>query len=219
MTSEMPDTAVTASEVATLRERVGGLDNVVEAIRKDIRDLAMKFDERSRMPWGTLIAAATFFWAVITSFVTIGGGVVAWGLAQQTGNITKSLDEFKITYESNRIIARQDNAAAAAASKAEIDSELARIDAALARSVPREEHQQIWDAQKERDMEQDRAREATLSEHQRQLDELKAANASLYGARDYFKDISEWRNRTDATLTEILRFMAREGNANGAGIR
>ena len=204
----MPDSAVSASEVATLRERLGGLDNVVEAIRKDIRDLAMKFDERSRMPWGTLIAAATFFWLVITSFVTIGGGVVAWGLAQQNGNIIKSLDEFKLTYDSNRIISRQDNDAKAAAAKAEIDSELARIDAALSRSVPREEHQQIWDAQKSRDMEQDRAREAIASEHQRQLDELKQTNASLYGARDFFKDISDWRNRTDATLTEIMRFMA-----------
>ena len=171
----MAENGASAIEIAALTQRVTGLDAAVESIRKDIHSLVSKFDERSRMPWGTLLAAATLFWMVITSFVTIGGGVVAWGLLSQNANIVKSMDEFRSTYDSNRIVSREDN-----------NAKFAEITGAIARSVPREEHQQIWQAQAHTDQDQ-----------QRQLDEIKNQLSGLYGARDFFKDVQDRLDRLE----------------------
>lgn len=162
-------------EYAALQQRVTGVESAVESIRKDIHSLVSKFDERSKMPWGTVLAGATLFWMVITSFVTIGGGVVAWGLLSQNQNMVKALDEFKAGYTADQILRRQD-----------VSAEFARIDAALARSVPREEHQQIWLAQSNTDRDQ-----------QRQIDEIKAQIAEFYGVRDFFKDLQDRLDRLE----------------------
>lgn len=171
----MPDNGVSPSEVAALTQRVTGVEQAVDSIRKDIHSLVTKFDERGKMPWGTLLAAATLFWMVITSFVTIGGGVVAWGLLSQNANIVKAMDDFKNTYENNRLVTREDN-----------NANFAEIHAELSRSVPREEHQQIWDAQDNTDRDQ-----------QRQLDEVKSQLSGLYGARDFFRDVQERLDRLE----------------------
>lgn len=171
----MPENGVSASEVAALTQRVNNVEAGIESIRKDIHGLVSKFDERSKMPWGTLLAGLTLFWMVITSFVTIGGGVVAWGLSQQNANIVTSLADFKNTYENNRVVNRQDTSAA-----------FADVRSQLARSVPREEHEQIWLAQSNTDKDQ-----------QRQIDEVKNQLSSLYGARDFFKDVQERLDRLE----------------------
>lgn len=171
----MTDNGVSASEVAALTQRVNNVEAGIESIRKDIHGLVSKFDERSKMPWGTLLAGLTLFWMVITSFVTIGGGVVAWGLSQQNANIVSTLVDFKTTYENNRVVNRQDTNAA-----------FADVRAQLSRSVPREEHEQIWLAQSNTDKDQ-----------QRQIDEVKNQLSSLYGARDFFKDVQERLDRLE----------------------
>lgn len=171
----MSDSIVSPSEVAALTQRVTGVEAAVESIRKDIHGLVTKFDERSRMPWGTLIAGLTLFWMVITSFVTIGGGVVAWGILGRMDNSDKRMDAFQATYDANRLVLRQDNAAI-----------FADIREQLSRSVPREEHQQIWQAQANTDKDQ-----------QRQIDEVKNQLSGLYGARDFFKDVQDRLDRLE----------------------
>lgn len=179
----MPDQHVSASEVAALTQRVTGVEAAVESIRKDIHGLVSKFDERSKMPWGTLLAGLTLFWMVITSFVTIGGGVVAWGLTQQNANIVKTLDEFKATYENNRILSRQD-----------YDARFARVDATLMTSVPRGEHEQIWAADAQR-----------FLELQRQIDETKTALGSTYSLRDYIGRLTERIDTLEERSLKALR--------------
>lgn len=165
----MADASVSPSEVASLTERVRGVEAAVESIRKDIHSLVSKFDDRSRMPWGTILAGATLFWMIITSFVTIGGGVVAWGLFSQNAAIVASLNEFKTGYEADRLLARQDN-----------DARIAEIKEALSRSVPREEHQRVWSGYDQR-----------FADHQRQIDEQKNALGSTYSLRDYIQRLTE----------------------------
>lgn len=164
----LSDNGVSPSEVAALTQRVTGVERV-------LHDLVSKVDEKSKMPWGTILAGAGLLFTVMTSFVTIVGGVVAWGLLSQNDNIVKSLNEFKATYDSNRIVNRQDN-----------NAMFADIKAQLSRSVPREEHQQIWLSQANTDKDQ-----------QRQIDEVKNQLSGLYGARDFFKDVSERLDRLE----------------------
>jgi biopolymer transport protein ExbB/TolQ len=169
------DNGVSAAEHAALSQRVTGIEGAVASIRDSIDRLVSKFDERSRMPWGTILAGATLFWMIITSFVTIGGGVVAWGLLSQNAHIVDSLREFRSTYENNRLVSREDT-----------NAKFSEITGQLSRSVPREEHQQIWTAQSNTDRDQ-----------QRQLDEIKAQLSGLYGARDFFKDVQDRLDRLE----------------------
>ncbi|QAZ46749.1 hypothetical protein [Mesorhizobium sp. Pch-S] len=171
----MTDNSVSPSEVAALTQRVTGVEAAVESIRKDIHGLVSKFDEKSKTPWATILAGAGLLFTVMTSFVTVVGGVVAWGLMQQNSNIVSSLNDFRATYENNRVVNRQDTNAA-----------FADIKAQQARSVPREEHQQIWLSQANTDKDQ-----------QRQIDEVKNQLSSLYGARDFFKDVQERLDRLE----------------------
>lgn len=165
----MPDQHVSASEVAALTQRVTGVEAAVESIRKDIHGLVSKFDERTRTPWGTLLAGAGLLFTVMSTFVTMLVAAVAWGLLSQNANMVKSLDEFKAANVGDRILFRQD-----------IDTRFARVDGILARSVPREEHEQIWAADAQR-----------FLELQRQLDETKAALGSTYSLRDYIARLTQ----------------------------
>lgn len=164
----MAEQAVSPADHAALTQRVNGIENGVESIRKDIHALVTRFDERTRTPWGTLLAGAGLLFTVMSTFVTMLVAAVAWGLLSQSANLIKSQDEFKAIYQSNRALDRQD-----------IDAEFARIDGVLARSVPREEHQQIWAAESQR-----------FIELQRQVDEAKTALGSTYSLRDYIQRLT-----------------------------
>jgi hypothetical protein len=179
---------VSAAEHAALTQRVTGVEAAVESIRKDIHGLVSKFDERSRMPWATILAGAGLMFTVMTTFTTALVAAASWGLQSQNAYMVKSLDEFKAIYGENRVIARQDNEAR----NADIRAEFARVDGVLSRSVPREEHQQIWLAQSNTDRDQ-----------QRQIDEVKQQLSSLDGARDFFKDVQDRLDRLERSRNPL----------------
>lgn len=171
----MSENGVSASEVAALAQRVTGVEKAVEANRRDNYQLDTKLDDKSKTPWGTILAGATLLFTVITAFGSIVGSVVAWGILSKMENTDKRLDTFQATYENNRVVNRQD-----------VDAKFAEMHAQQARSVPREEHQQIWLSQANTDKDQ-----------QRQIDEVKNQLSSLYGARDFFKDVQERLDRLE----------------------
>lgn len=152
----------------------------MNGISAQLTALAGKLEERGKTPWAAILAGATFMLSVLLAV----GGIVAWGLSTQNSNIVANLDGFKEQYESNRLVSRQDN-----------ENRFARIDDYLARSVPREEHQQIWLAQSNTDRDQ-----------QRQIDELKTAFGSVYGLRDIINDLKDRQE-------EISKQLRRSPNA------
>jgi hypothetical protein len=80
--------------------------------------------------------------------------------------------EFKNTYENNRVVSRND-----------LNSRFEAMDRELAVTVPRAEHERVWGSYDQRFLDQ-----------QRQLDELKQAQGSVYGTRDLLLDM---RNRIE----------------------
>lgn len=172
----MNGNGVSASEVAALKVEVDGIRRDVSGLTTQISALAAAINERSKTPWAIIISGAG------TSLLGISlvGGLIAWGLSVQTSGIVAQsdaklsaledkIDTFKETYEANRVISRQDQ-----------DARWARNDALLARSVPREEHEKIWDAQTRTDADQ-----------QRQIEEVKTAAGSTYSLRDYIQRLTE----------------------------
>jgi hypothetical protein len=151
------------AQYAALAQRVTGIEGTLTSISTQLGALATAVSERSQTPWSIIFSGAA------TSLVAISlvGGLIAWGLSTQTSNIVASLADFKQIYSDNRTTSRVD-----------MNAKWAEIDAQLARSVPREEHQQIWLAQTNTDRDQ-----------QRQIDELKLQFGSVYGLRDIITDL------------------------------
>lgn len=151
------------AQYAALAQRVTGIEGQLAGISTQLGALSTNLNERSKTPWAIIFSGAG------TSLVAVSlvGGLIAWGLSTQTSNIVASLIEFKQTYADNR-----------AQSRIDMNAKWASFDAQFARSVPREELQQIWTAQQNTDRDQ-----------QRQIDELKTQFGSVYGLRDIINDL------------------------------
>lgn len=158
-----------SAQYAALQQRVSGIENSIVGISSEIRTLTNSINERSRTPWAIILSGAS------TSLggIALVGGLIAWGLSAQQGAIVTSLNEFKTTYESNRLVSRNDY----------LDKfQQARdgITKIEARQVPREELDRVWQSY-----------EGRFTDQQRQLDELKNQFGSVYGLRDVISDLKE----------------------------
>lgn len=194
------------AKLAALEQRVYGLERGVHDLNQlftgrigevsaQLAGLTSKLDERSRTPWATIVSAM----GVVLAIVVAGGQLAKAPLDDALGRLERDYErmgretasaanfsEFKSTYESNRLVARQD-----------YDARFARVDAAIAaldmRSrmdkdavVPRGEHQERW-----------RAGEAAVTGLQRQVDDLKTAFGGIYGARDVVIDLRQRLDRIE----------------------
>lgn len=194
------------ARLAALEQRVYGLERGVQDLNQlftgrigevsaQLSGLASKLDDRSRTPWATIVSAM----GVVLAIVVAGGQLAKTPVddaIQRLERDTSALgsqatplstfSDFKATYESNRLVSRQD-----------YDARFARVDAALkaleqqtreAQSsvVPRGEHQERW-----------RSQELAAAGLQRQIDDLKQALGSIYGARDVIMDLRERLDRVE----------------------
>jgi hypothetical protein len=103
---------------AALEQRVYGVEQTLQGISSQITGLATKWDERGRTQWPTIFSAMGVLLAVL---VTIGG--MAWLPIKQaqersdrdiamlrTESVSvAAFQDFRSTYENNRVVSRQDN--------------------------------------------------------------------------------------------------------------
>lgn len=166
MASGTPD-----AQYAALQQRVTGIEQSIGALTAQIHSLTSAINERSKTPWAIIISGAG------TSLVAISlvGGLIAWGQSTQNAALNSKLDDFRQAYADNRLVSRQDN-----------DAKFSRVDASLARTVPREEHLQMWTAQSRTDMDQ-----------QRQIDQIRADLAQVYTPARAFEDLKERLDRLE----------------------
>jgi hypothetical protein len=180
---------------AGLQQRVTGIEQAVQGVATQVSNLAATFNDRSRTPWGILFTGAG---VMITVMVVLGGlaySPINAGIQRADRDITEtranalsvtSFLDFKSTYENNRIASRNDNDAKFAASKVQFDTDIKRLEDALKGQVPRAEHERVWTNYDQR-----------FSDIQRQLDEMKASQASTYGVRDVIMDYRERLDRLE----------------------
>ncbi|HEY0292809.1 MAG TPA: hypothetical protein VGC51_10835 [Hansschlegelia sp.] len=203
----MPNAGITASsddaKFAALEQRVYGLERGVTDlsasmsvrfgdVTTQIAGLGAKLDERSRTPWATIVSAM----GVVLAIVIAGGQLAKLPIDQAVTRLerdTETLDkttvplstfqEFKSTYENNRLLNKQDIDAKVAAVSADLRTLEARTRDDAQGIVPRGEHEERW-----------RAIDGSIASVQRQVDDLKQALGGIYGARDVILDL---RSRID----------------------
>lgn len=145
--------------------------------------------DRSRPQWQAL--------GVMVSIVVVLGGLVYWPIRESTNDLKDQDQETSrliqsLTAETSKAI---QSLAANSVSRQEMDWRSARgvedrisIQTAIADIraglVPRAEHERVWANFDQR-----------FADEQRQIDEVKAASASVYNVRDVIMDL---RNRLDA---------------------
>lgn len=180
---------------AGLQQRVTGIEQAVQGVATQVSNLAATFNDRSRTPWGILLTGAG---VTISVLVVLGGlaySPINAGIQRADRDISEtrasalsvsSFLDFKSTYENNRIASRNDNDAKFAASKAQTETDIKRLEDALKDQVPRAEHERVWTNYDQR-----------FADVQRQLDEMKASQASTYGVRDVILDYRERLDRLE----------------------
>lgn len=186
---------------AGLQQRVTGIEQAVQGVATQVSNLAATFNDRSRTPWGILLTGA----GVMISVLVVLGGLayspINAGIQRADRDIgevrasalsVSSFLDFKATYENNRIASRNDNDAKFAASKTQVETDIARLESNLKDQVPRAEHERVWQNYDQR-----------FSDAQRQIDELKTALGSIYNARDVIIDLRERLDRVERTRRSV----------------
>ncbi|WP_185982647.1 hypothetical protein [Aureimonas mangrovi] len=148
-----------------------------------------KLDERGKPQWGIIFTGL----GVMVTIVVVIGGMAYMPIQQAQMRLDRdiielragtlgvsSFNEFKATYENNRIVSRTEN-------NEKFGNANARVDSVETRLVPRDELDRVFLSYDEQ-----------LREKQRQLDEIKAQQAGIYGARDAMMDMRDRIDRLEA---------------------
>ncbi len=183
---------------AGLSQRVTGIETAINQISAQISGLANSFNERSRTPWGVLFAGAG---VMVTVLIAVGGlaySPILSGLNRADADIASlrtnalsvaAFEQFKATYENNRVTSRTDNDAKLVVLREAIDTNIARLDKQLESVVPRAEHERVWNSYSQQDVAIRDQLANSIANVQRQIDELNRANSSVYGTRDVIRDL------------------------------
>jgi hypothetical protein len=194
------------AKLAALEQRVYGLERGVHDLNQlftgrigevsaQLAGLTTKLDERSRTPWATIVSAM----GVVLAIVIAGGQLAKAPLDDALARLERDYErlgreavrlpafaDLKATYESDRLVARQEFDARFARMERETAEIERQAREAAAAVVPRGEHQERW-----------RSQDAAIAAIQRQLDELKSALGGVYGARDVIIDLRERLERIE----------------------
>lgn len=174
----------TSRGFAQVEQSIASLSNET---RNALTSLSNEFRSNQKPQWQAIGVALTF--AVVL------GGLVYWPIRENQADMKQQLrdlsgsalsvegfKDFKATYDSNRLVSRQDN-----------DTKLASIQANIAtvtlQTVPRGEHERIWQADQYR-----------FTDLQRQIDDQKKAFGDTYSLRDTILDLKTRLDRTEAEL-------------------
>ncbi len=159
-----------------------------QSVNAAIGTLSNELRSNSRTQWPVIWAAAGVCFAII---VALGSQALspikdAIGEAKTDIRVTASnamsvsaFTEFKNTYENNRVVSRTENID-------KFNNVNSTLDTIRKDQVPRAELERVWTSQASKD-----------SDQQRQIDELKQAQGSVYGARDVILDLRERLDRME----------------------
>lgn len=172
------------TQYAALGERVEGqgrrLTNLESTVNQGFRQvetsiagLSNEFRSSQRPQWQAM--------SVLLAFALAIGGLVYWPIQKATNDLKTA-----ITSLSEKAVTREElewRSSRAAEDRTRTEMTLRSLDANL---VPRAEHSRVWASYDQRFLDQ-----------QRQIDELKQYQGSVYGARDALLDIRERIDRLE----------------------
>lgn len=160
------------------RQMESSITSFTNETRTSIAALSTTLAERNKPQWQAL--------SVMLAAIVAIGGLVYWPIREGQTRIDTTLNRMNET-----MVTRQEmdwRQARGQEDRSRMESSIADVREGL---VPREEHARVWSNYDQR-----------LADQQRQLDELKTAASSTYGARDFLLDT---RERLDRLERERIR--------------
>ncbi len=149
------------------------ITGIANETRASIAGLSTAIAERNKPQWQAIGVALTF--AVII------GGMAYWPIREATSGLTSAVSRLE-----ERMVTRQEmdwRQARGQEDRARMEAGIATI---RADQVPRAEHDSVWQNYDQR-----------LTDQQRQLDEMKAAQSSIYSQRDAMMDMRDRLDRLE----------------------
>ncbi len=149
------------------------ITGIANETRASIAGLSTAIAERNKPQWQAIGVALTF--AVII------GGMAYWPIREATSGLTSAVSRLE-----ERMVTRQEmdwRQARGQEDRARMEAGIATI---RADQVPRAEHDRVWQNYDQR-----------LTDQQRQLDEMKAAQSSIYSQRDAMMDMRDRLDRLE----------------------
>lgn len=157
------------------KQMESAVSSLANETRNSISSLSSSIAERNKPQWQAI--------AVALSFCTIVGGLVYWPIKDDTSGVKSSIllitermvTQKELEWRTNRGIE----------DRSRMESAIKDIRDGL---VPRAEHERVW-----------RNTDQQLAQVQKQIDDLKAGQASTYSARDVILDLRERLDRVERT--------------------
>lgn len=153
------------------------LAGIANEMRSSIAALSTNLAERNKPQWQAL--------SVAIAFCTVIGGLAYWPIQSSTSDLKAAISNL-----SDKVVTRQEmewRQARGAEDRTRMEGSIKDIRDA---QVPRAELERVWTSQTNIDADQ-----------QRQLDELKQAQGSVYGARDVILDLRQRVDRMEREKT------------------
>jgi hypothetical protein len=155
---------------AGFKQVENGMSAIANEMRTSISALSSNLSERNKPQWQAIGVAITF--------CTVIGGLAYWPINSSTSRL-----ENAVLALSEKIVTRQEMEYRQARGAEDRNRMEISIKDVREAQVPRAELERVWTSQANTD-----------SDQQRQIDELKQAQTSVYGARDVILDL---RQRVD----------------------
>lgn len=159
-----------------------------QTINANLSALSNELRSSSKTQWPVIWAAA----GVCFTILATGGAFFYNSLSKGQDRLDVTISEvskdavsvsafqdFRATYENNRVVSRTDYLD-------KFNNLNLQIDTIRKDQVPRSEHERVWASQDQQ-----------LAQMQKQIDELKAGQASTYSARDVILDLRERVDRVE----------------------
>lgn len=159
-----------------------------QTINSNLSALSNELRSSSKTQWPVIWAAA----GVCFTILATGGAFFYNSLSKGQERLDVAISEvskdavsvsafqdFRATYENNRVVSRTDYLD-------KFNNLNLQIDTIRKDQVPRAEHERVWASQDQQ-----------LAQMQKQIDELKAGQASTYSARDVILDLRERVDRVE----------------------
>ncbi|KQS86927.1 hypothetical protein [Rhizobium sp. Leaf383] len=163
------------------KQMESAVSSLANETRNSIASLSSNIAERNKPQWQAI--------AVALSFCTIVGGLVYWPIKDDTGSVKAS-----ILLITERMVTQKEmewRTARGVEDRSRIEAAVKDIRDGL---VPRAEHERVWQSQDQQ-----------MAQIQKQIDELKAGQASTYSARDVILDLRERLDRVEQSRNAFAR--------------
>jgi hypothetical protein len=159
-----------------------------QSVNASLASLSNELRSNSRTQWPVIWAAAGVCFAIIVALGSQALSPIKDSIAETKTDIrdisavslsVAAFTDFKSTYENNRIVSRNENID-------KFNNLSASIETVRKDQVPRAELERVWASE-----------DLQKAQLQKQIDELKQAQANTYSARDLLLDMRERQDRLE----------------------